>query len=426
VNKIDLGLCVIGKNLNTWSLRGFANAKVLAAISSPDFYDKFANEDGIQRQADMKHAARALEYATESMTIDPSARPYAFPEVILNVREVDVLEVTDAFDSSVILSFNSLEGIEGADRAVRITINEDLIQKLAEDGKISISRVDGNHRLSATQMAAKDDSIRAFPVVPFSLLVGLNEKLEKFLFRDMNGTAKKMSAAQIDAFVAELFPDYVLLADPKLRLSWFTHKLSGPGMALEGIVNPGGDVKGAKEKFGKAGPLKANSVSTALGVTFKEMDNLFAQVFPKSAPGTKQDELSTELASEMLANAEKLLGLLNQFWLAVKAAYPEAWNDRKNYFIFHNIGVTGLSILAGKLIEDLVEAKNLSQATFNQLLSVISKEVTFANEEKPEGIAGAGGGRIIGDVLLNAYRKQNNAAAWWLGQKPVHPNPILG
>jgi hypothetical protein len=425
MSKIDLGLCVIGKNLNTWSLRGFANAKVLAAISSPDFYDKFAHEEGIQRQADKKHAARALDYASESMIVNPNDRPYAFPEVILNVREADVIEVIDAFDNSVILAFNSLEGIEGSERAVRVTVDSDLIRKLTTAGKVSISRVDGNHRLSATQVAAEEDSIRVFPVVPFSLLVGLNEKLEKYLFRDMNGTAKKMSAALMDAFVAELFPDYQLLADPKLRLSWFTHKLSEPGMALEGIVNPGGDAKGAKQKFGKVGPLKANSVSTAIGVTFKAMDHLFPQVFPKEIPGEKKEEDSTEIASEMLARAETLLSLLNQFWLAVKKAYPEAWNDRKKFYIFENIGLTGLSMLAGQLIDDLVRDKNVDQQTFNHLLSTISKEVTFAKEEKPEGIAGAGGGKMIGELLLNAYRKQDNAAAWLLGQKKTKLNPIL-
>ena len=37
--EIDLGVCLIGKNLNIFTLRGFSNLELLAEISGGDVYD---------------------------------------------------------------------------------------------------------------------------------------------------------------------------------------------------------------------------------------------------------------------------------------------------------------------------------------------------------------------------------------------------
>jgi hypothetical protein len=85
---IDLGPCVVGENLNLLALRGFAGLDQLADISSPDIYDMKDNPKGTQRDLKVKHAAECFEYAMESQNEPPETSPRAFPEILLNARDI--------------------------------------------------------------------------------------------------------------------------------------------------------------------------------------------------------------------------------------------------------------------------------------------------------------------------------------------------
>ena len=65
-DEIDLGRCLVGKNLNLLALRGFATLDVLAELSAPDVYDQVDNPTGTQRDLKAKHAEECFDYAIES------------------------------------------------------------------------------------------------------------------------------------------------------------------------------------------------------------------------------------------------------------------------------------------------------------------------------------------------------------------------
>jgi hypothetical protein len=72
---VDLGACVVGKNLNLMTVRGFARLDVLAAISAPDVYDQIDNQYGTQRDLKSKHALECFDYALDSLAVTPEDNP---------------------------------------------------------------------------------------------------------------------------------------------------------------------------------------------------------------------------------------------------------------------------------------------------------------------------------------------------------------
>ncbi len=76
---IDLGFCIVGRNLNVISARGYASLITLAQISGPDVLDPILNPNGTQRDLNVKHSEEALEYALSSEDVDPTKEPRAFP-----------------------------------------------------------------------------------------------------------------------------------------------------------------------------------------------------------------------------------------------------------------------------------------------------------------------------------------------------------
>jgi len=64
--QIDLGLCLVAKNLNLQSLRGAARLDKLAIISAPDVFDAVLNQQGTQRDTVEKHAREAFDYAKDA------------------------------------------------------------------------------------------------------------------------------------------------------------------------------------------------------------------------------------------------------------------------------------------------------------------------------------------------------------------------
>ena len=100
----------------------------LALLSQPDIFDQVANPEGLQRDLSPSHAADAYKYVARKADAD---FPRAFPEnFVLNVREKRVVDKED---------------VGAADGAKVFRFNFDLDKMKGE--KVSVSRVDGNHRL---------------------------------------------------------------------------------------------------------------------------------------------------------------------------------------------------------------------------------------------------------------------------------------
>src|ERR1700689_1476130 len=112
------------KNLDTVCFRGSAPLAHLAMISQPDIFDQVTNPKGLQRDLSPKHASEAFEYVHRQRNQEFLR---AFPEVVLNVRDKRVLKTDDTTGGPIV--------------KLQFAVSE------MKDGKVAVSRVDGNHRL---------------------------------------------------------------------------------------------------------------------------------------------------------------------------------------------------------------------------------------------------------------------------------------
>ena len=200
-------------NLDTICYRGSASLAHLALISQADVFDQVNNPDGLQRDLSPKHASDAYEYARREQ--DPEY-PRAFPEVVLNVRDKKVLNLEETASDNGVRSF-------------RLSFDLDKMR----DGKVAVSRVDGNHRL---YYAAGDD--RRDPLMvsaPFQIHVGLNRDEERSLFVDINANQKGLNTSHLAIMRARLTAEEQEIKDHPDR--WIANRLAeDPDSAWHGLV----------------------------------------------------------------------------------------------------------------------------------------------------------------------------------------------
>ncbi len=199
-DQIDFGACYIGKNLNLQVLRGYARIDRLACVSAPDVFNQVDNPNGTQRLLNEAHARDCRTYAIEAEGMPPEESPRFFPEILLNARDTNVVELYNVEDPTDIYDFDSFSEDDDVPRplvGLRVDLSAVDFPKQAKDPQIS--RVDGNHRLwgidellatAAGGDGATEDGADELPVVAFSLLVGLNANQEASLFRDINGISR--------------------------------------------------------------------------------------------------------------------------------------------------------------------------------------------------------------------------------------------
>lgn len=104
-NPVPLGICIVGRDIDNVAVRGFAALDALAAISAPDVFDNEINPTGTQRDLKPKHADASFAYATAEPSAD-ERKTRAFPEVLLNVRDMQYVELRD-IESGQPLMFDS-------------------------------------------------------------------------------------------------------------------------------------------------------------------------------------------------------------------------------------------------------------------------------------------------------------------------------
>jgi hypothetical protein len=98
----------------------------------------------------------------------------------------------------------------------------------------------------------------------------------------------------------------------------------------------------------------------------------------------------------------KVVILLDRFWKAVRAAYPDAWQNRTSFILLQSIGITAFSRLGADVILDLAYTKKaVSQADFDLVLSTIANKVNLSRDAFP-GLAGLAGAKVVYQRLLAA------------------------
>jgi len=383
-SKIDLGPCVFGPNLNLFAARGCAKLEVLAVISGPDVFDDVDNPQGTQRDLEQKHAKEAYAYGRASRTEDPKETPKSFPEIILNVRDTTVIEIYDRETGEILnlSSFSSAADCPKGVVGVRIRL-ESALKHPVDPTAPQISRVDGNHRLSGVlQEQVLNGELKPEDQlgVPFSLFVGLDRAQESALFRDINGNHKGMDSSHIIAIGVRLNEGEVKVKDPH---KWIAHHLSQKGRAFENLVDRGGSTIGSKRTQGKVPPVSLTTLSATVKAT---MDSLVDEM-----PGLEADDY---------------LDLLDNYWHAVREVFPEAWADKKKYILLQSIGLTGFARLGANLMKRSLSGPGAAAPTRETYIPYLRASQVEVNLEKSDptwsGVAGASGGKLVGDILIKA------------------------
>jgi DGQHR domain-containing protein len=289
-----------GKNLDTICYRGSAPLAQLALISQTDVFDQVTNPKGLQRDLSPKHASEAYEYVHRSKDTE---YPRAFPEVVLNVRDRKILEQADDEHGVTKLRFSIAD---------------------MRDGKVYVSRVDGNHRLFHAAGDERRDPLLA--EVPFQLHVGLTQEQERSLFVDINSNQKGLSSSHLAVMQNRLTAEEIEIRDHLDR--WIASRLSKDSASpWHGMIHEGGSKRGTRQQG-----------LTRL-VNFASIQSGVSKFLSKSQ------------YIHDLGDAQLQYIVIRNYWQAVKQAFALEWATPKDYLLLKNVGVWSLSILGATIID---------------------------------------------------------------------------
>jgi DGQHR domain-containing protein len=351
------------KNLDTTCYRGSAPLAHLALISQPDIFDQVTNPKGLQRDLSPKHASEAYEYVHR--TKDPEY-PRAFPEVVLNVRDKKVLKVEDAEVGSL--------------AKLQFTVSD------MKEGKVYVSRVDGNHRLF---YAAGDE--RREPLlaeVPFQLHVGLSQEQERSLFVDINSNQKGLSSSHLAVMQNRLTPDEIEIRDHLDR--WIASRLSkDPDSPWHGMIHEGGSKKGTRQQ----------------GLT--RLVN-----FASIQGGVSKLLLKSQYIHD-LGDAQLQYLVIRNYWHAVKNVFSVEWGSPKDFLLLKNIGVWSLSILAATIIDRCMPVSKVTVEDFSYYLRQARSRFDWQKDASGEraitGMSGNQAALIIAAAMAEELTEESGS-----------------
>lgn len=305
------------KNLDTACYRGSAPLAHLAMISQPDIFDQTSNPEGLQRDLSPKHASEAYEYVRRARD---KSFPRAFPEVVLNVRDKSILTLQDG---------------DGELSSLKFSVTD------IKEGRVYVSRVDGNHRLF---YAAGDE--RREPLladIPFQLHVGLSREQERSLFVDINSNQKGLSSSHLAVMQNRLTADEIEIRDHLDR--WIASRLSkDPQSPWHGMIHEGGSKKGTRQQ------------------------GLTRLVNFASIQGGVSKMLSKTQYIHDLGDAELQYVVIRNYWRAVKSVFSEEWATPKKSLLLKNVGVWSFSILGATIIDRCMPLHQVDEEHFAHYL----------------------------------------------------------
>ncbi|MFC1961531.1 DGQHR domain-containing protein [Chloroflexota bacterium] len=355
-----LTFCVIkGQVLGVDVYRGYGRLCDLANISKADIFDQRLNPTGTQRDLNPKHARNAYNYVRE--------QDLAFwPEVFLCARNKKVISYKENpnFPHGGLMKVN--------------------IKAITDDENISISRVDGNHRLHFA-----GGNISGFPPiekqVSFCLSYNLDLQQEIKLFRDINDNQRRMNTSHLDNIEARLTPEaQQKRTDPALYMA---KKLGADqkspffDMIYEGGPKPGYFV------------IPLRSLKTGIK-------------YMLSQPGKLTE----------LEDPDAQYTVIRNFFSAVKTWQPEAWKNPKQYLILRGAVLWGICYIGSAVIDKTLSAgKYLSSDMVNVLKSGPSWDWSKSGDFA--GLSGAGGSMRIRDMVVREFADQSGISIKSLAKK---------
>jgi DGQHR domain-containing protein len=353
-------LVIKGTNLNTTVYRGFASIKDIATISAPDTFNQDKNPEGLQRDLSEKHSREGYRYAEGSQAVPDC--PRLWPEVILNVREPNVIDKPLPVDEQHNL--------------FKIIVHENRIDKKL--GRPQISRTDGNHRLFYGAGDSEYDWPPLDVPTPFSLTLGLTPEQEAALFVDINDNQKAMNTSHLAHLKTRLTPAERLASEqPDL---WIADNLAkDPKSPFHGIVYLGGE----KEKFqGFARRVNLAALRTGVQMILKESVKLrsFAEIHPKYV-------------------------LMRTYWNAVAKTFPQEWADPRRYQLLRGFGVWSMSILGAEIIDRCITRRVETSQLEDEMAAYLRQVRLDVDWDATEGNVTGYGGRVGARELADKMKQ---------------------
>jgi DGQHR domain-containing protein len=334
-------------------IRGYAPLNDLAVISRADVYDAKTNPTGTQRDLSPKHAREAYLY------IQTQEKAY-WPEIFLCARNPAVVHFEH---------WPSADGVHGM-----LIIN---IESIRNSDKISISRVDGNHRLHFAS-----GEFDGFPAVTkpvsFCLAIGLSLEDEMKIFRDINNNQRRMNTSHLANIEVRLTQDgHLKYRDPKL---YITDKLSKDSRSpFKDIVYSGG-----RKDINKFIPLK--SLQSGIEYMFSQPTRLSAFEDP-------------DLQFAVLCN----------YFLALKKWEPECWSNPRSYLMLRGAGFWGVCFLAAEVIDRGLKKGHYKVDDLYDIL-MSGKRWDWSLNGDFAGFSGRGGAIKIRDRIVSEIADENSVS----------------
>lgn len=351
-------LTIKGTNLNTTVYRGFASIKDIAAISAPDTANQDENPHGLQRNLTEKHARAGYGYAEDAKK-DPDRRRL-WPEVILNVRKKEVVEILP---------------VDEAHNLFKIVVHEDRIDKNLK--RPQISRTDGNHRLFYGEGHPKYNWPALDIPTPFAITIGLEIPQETDIFIDINNNQKPMDTSHLLHSRAGLTESEVLAREkPAL---WIAEELAkDPKSPFHGIVYLGGEkvkIQGLERRVNLA------QLRTGSEMILKESIRLRGV---------------SELRNKYV--------IIRTYWSAVARVFSEEWADPKKYLLLRGFGVWCMATLGAEIIDRCFNRGIPPIQLENEMADYLSQTSRDVNWDRKEGNITHKGGRVGAKELADIMK----------------------
>jgi len=340
-----------GNSLGFVTYRGYAKLSDLAKISKADIFDQETNATGTQRNLSMKHARNAYRYVFE----DQDA---FYPEIILNVREKKLVKFTA----------DSHDGLYGTLRFTRSP---------RRSKGISVSRIDGNHRLWLA-----DGSQRGYdPIdreVPFSILVcgDLNKELK--VFRDINDNQMGMNTSHLQNIAIRLLGGNVI-------------KVQNPSLYIGKRLQD--DRKSPLyKKIHEGGHVKRGGLISGLTIA--------------NLSGAVKDVLTRSSKLPQFVDVDAQYTLVRNYWIAVSKWLPDAWRQPSKYIIFKGMGLYLISYIGIDIIDRCVMKGEYEQKDMLSYLKMIPTSYDFSSKSPLKEFGGRSGARKIAGEITSQFEEE--------------------
>lgn len=353
-----------GKVLGIEVYRGFAKLSELAKISKADVFDQKINPHGTQRDLSPKHAKDAYNYVKN--------RDFAFwAEVFLCVRNSNAIEF--------ILDQN-------CNNFGLLKINSNVIKNTQE---ISISRVDGNHRLHFAS-----GEYPGYPSidkeVSFCIAYDLTSDEEIKLFRDINDNQKRMNTSHLDNIEIRLTTEEKLKrTDPALYIA----KRLGQDKdsTLFNKIFEGGRKPGYF-----AIPLR--SLKTGIQYMLSQPSKL------------------TELP-----DIEVQYLVIRNYFNSVKKWQPDAWIEPNQYYVLRGVGLWAICFIGSSVIDRVLSSSKHSTKDMYTILDS-GKKWDWTRGGEFAGYSGRGGAVKIRDMVVREFADESGVSIKSLADKILKEN----